>query len=556
MNEIEDTDVLIIGGGINGCGTFRDLCAQGVRCLLIERNDFCAGASAASSRLMHGGLKYLETGEFRLVRESAEERNRLLSNAPHYVSALPTILPLRSVFGGIGPSILRFFRLKAKMNDRGTLITRLGLKLYDIYGRNFRAMPTHRMLSRRRLDQTVRGMDPGIIGAGLYYEGQISHAERLGLELILDGEAMMPGAAGLNHVRLIGNDAGVIAFDDGGTVRRVRPQVVINAGGAWIDRVNAALGLPTALMGGSKGSHLVVDNPALHAALNGHMIYFGTADGRVNLIYPFLGKVLIGSTDIPVDDPDTAACDADETAYLCAVVGEVFPDIPVTPDQIRHRFCGTRPLPRADGDIGLVTRDHSIADLRLPDSGTPVICLIGGKWTTFRGFSEQVTDRVLELLGRQRQRQTGDMAIGGGKGFPATPGARADWLRDQAARTGLDPARLDTLLSRYGTRAAEMLDSLRGEKMLRSLPGYSRQELAFLCRTERVQTLADLVQRRTSIAISGELSAAALAECAEVAAEALGWDVAATQAQIATLAALAGDTLRLADADQAQSVPG
>ena len=124
---VEDFDVAIIGGGINGCGTFRDLCAQGVRCLLIERDDFCAGASSASSRLMHGGLKYLETGEFRLVRESATERNMLLSTAPHVVSALPCIVPVRSWSGGILGSIARFFRMDAKLKDRGFLITALGL---------------------------------------------------------------------------------------------------------------------------------------------------------------------------------------------------------------------------------------------------------------------------------------------------------------------------------------------------------------------------------------------------------------------------------------------
>src|SRR6476619_1126509 len=146
MPEIEDVDVVIIGGGINGCGTFRDLCAQGVKCLLIERDDFTAGASSASSRLMHGGLKYLETGEFRLVKESLTERNMLLATAPHMVTALPSIVPVRSWGGGILGSIARFLRMKSKLKDRGFLITALGLRLYDAYARSWRAMPTHRML--------------------------------------------------------------------------------------------------------------------------------------------------------------------------------------------------------------------------------------------------------------------------------------------------------------------------------------------------------------------------------------------------------------------------
>lgn len=504
MPDIRDVDVLILGGGINGCGTFRDLCAQGVTCLLLEKTDFCAGASAASSRLMHGGLKYLETGEFRLVRESAEERNRLLTNAAHYVSPLPTILPLRSRLGGIVPSILRFLGRPAKLNDRGSLITGLGLTLYDFFGRNFRVMPKHRMLSRTRLDRTISGLDRGIIGAGLYYEGQISHAERLGLELVLDGEAMNPSSSALNHVSVDGEKDGVVTYIRGGQKQHVRPKVIVNAGGAWIDRINASLGIPTQLMGGSKGAHLVVENPALYQALNGHMIYFGTADGRVNLAYPFMGKVLLGATDIKIEDPDAAACDDDEADYLRAVVAEVFPDIPITADQIRHRFSGVRPLPRADGDIGLVTRDHSVAEETLP-GGTPVLCLIGGKWTTFRGFSEQVSDQILKMLGRQRQSSTDDMQIGGGKDYPA-PDQRAGWVSKHAGESGLSPERMETLLSRYGTRAAQIAKDLGSEQALESLPDYSRDELAWLIRNERVGHIDDLLYRRTTIAISGALS--------------------------------------------------
>lgn len=504
MAEMRDIEVLILGGGINGCGTFRDLCAQGVDCLLLERSDFCSGASAGSSRLMHGGLKYLETGEFRLVRESAEERNRLLRNAAHYVSPLPSVLPVRSRFGGILPSILRFFGMKAALNDRGHLITRLGLTLYDLYGRRFRALPRHRMLSRRQLDRTVPGLDRGIVGAGLYYEGQISHAERLGLELVLDGEAMNPGSRALNHVTIEGQADGIVTYSHGGVRHRVRPRIIINAGGAWIDSVNAAIGLDSKLMGGSKGAHLVIENDRLLQALNGHMVYFGTADGRVNLVYPFMGRVLVGSTDIRIDDPDQARCSDAEADYLRGVVAEIFPDIPVTADQIRHRFSGVRPLPRADGDIGMVTRDHCIARLALP-AGTPVLCLIGGKWTTFRRFSEQASDDVLRQLDRPRQASTDNMPIGGGKDFPDA-GTRADWVAECARSAGISPLRAESLLHRYGTRARLIAMELGKDTPLAFLPDYSREELEWLIRHERVGCVDDLLYRRTAIGISGLLN--------------------------------------------------
>ncbi|MEN8685793.1 FAD-dependent oxidoreductase, partial [Marivita sp.] len=422
----------------------------------------------------------------------------------HYVTPLPTILPLRSRLGGVVSSILRFLGWPAKLNDRGSLITGLGLTLYDFFGRNFRVMPKHRMLSRARLDRIVAGLDRRIIGAGLYYEGQISHAERLGLELVLDGEAMNPNSSALNYVTVEGEEEGIVSYVHNGQKRHVRPRVIVNAGGAWIDRVNASLGIPTQLMGGSKGAHLVVENPALYRALNGHMIYFGTADGRVNLVYPFMGQVLLGSTDIKTEDPDTAVCDNEEADYLRGVVAEIFPDIPVTADQIRHRFSGVRPLPRADGDIGLVTRDHSIAERTLP-SGTPVLCLIGGKWTTFRGFSAQVSDQILKLLGRQRHRSTEAMQIGGGKDYPL-PDQRAGWVRKHAGESGLSIRRMENLLERYGTRAAEIANELGSDCPLETVPDYSQEELSYLIRNERVGHVDDLLYRRTTIAISGALS--------------------------------------------------
>ena len=534
MPEVRDIDVLILGGGINGCGTFRDLAAQGIDALLVEREDFCAGASAASSRLMHGGLKYLETGEFGLVRESLVERNRLLTNAAHYVSPLPTILPLRSRLKGILPSAMRFLGLKAKMTDRGSLITRAGLIVYDAYGRRFRTMPTHRILGRRALDARVSRMERGIVAAGLYYEGQLSHAERLGLELVLDAERDNAASRALNHARVESVESGTVTIRHPGGVETVRPRVIVNAGGAWIDSVNADLGIPSALMGGSKGSHIVVDHPELHAALNGHMIYFGTADGRVNLCYPFLGRVLIGATDIPVTDPDEARCEADEVAYMLSSVAEIFPDIPVTEAHVLYRFCGVRPLPRADGEIGLVTRDHSIAELTF-GRDTPVLCLIGGKWTTFRAFSEQATDRVLARLGRDRRIGTEGMAIGGGRGFPREKAARRAWVAETSSATGLGEARVDQLLSRYGTTARRIAAVCRGETPLATLPDHSREELRHLCLTERVGSLADLLCRRTLIGMTGRLSPDVVREVAALVGDALGWDEARRRGEIAAM---------------------
>ena len=522
--------VVILGAGINGCGLFRDLCAQGVDCLLVDRGDFCSGASAAPSRLIHGGIKYLETGEFRLVRESALERNLLLKNAPHYVKPLATVLPIRSVLGGIGPSIKRFFRRPAKLNDRGAVITEIGLWLYDLYGRHFRGMPRHRFLTGRRLRQEMPEIDPAIQSAGIYYEGRITHAERLGLELVRDGLALHPGSAARNHLAVAGRgDGGAIRLHDARTdaTIEVTAEIVVNAGGAWIDKVNAALGIDSRHMGGNKGAHLVVRNQRLHDALKGRMIYFGTRDGRVNLLYPFMGNVLIGSTDVPIADPDQASCDAAELTYLLAVVAEVFPAIPLDPSQVVFTYWGVRPLPRADGlDPGAVSRDHHIAVDQLPGAEVPVLSLIGGKWTTFRGFAEQAADDILRRLGRTRQVGTRDMPIGGGRDYPKDEPGRARFAAELASATGIAPARATTLLDRYGTHArvvAAALDPAQ-DRPLDTLPDYSTGELRQLCRAEAVMTLADLLFRRTDIALSGRLSPSVIEETAGLAAEALGWN--------------------------------
>lgn len=516
MPEIVDYDAVILGGGINGCGTFRDLCLQGLRVLLLEREDFCAGASGASSRLMHGGLKYLETGEFRLVRESLTERNMLLSTAPHYVHPLQVLLPVRSMFGGLVTSALRFLGAKTRLTDRGFLISALGLTVYDLYARAWKAMPNHRMLARRALRRTVPDFAPSITGAAVYYEGQLTHAERLGLELVLDGEAAMPDSLAVNHAEILGAEAGILRYRAGGQTHHVRAKVVVNAGGAWIDKVNAQLGLESRLMGGSRGAHLVVDNPDLLRALDGRMVYYGTPDGRVNLLYPFFGKVLVGATDMAQPDPDLATCTGEEADYLCRSVAEVFPQIPIRPDQIVYRYTGVRPLPASTGDIGGVTRDHSIARLTLPGTPVPVLCLIGGKWTTFRSFSEQAADAVMAHLGVERHSSTAGLAIGGGADFPRDARARAALVADYARLGGLSQARADALLSRYGTRARAYVETLhgKGETMLATRPDHAREEILHLARTERALTVDDILRRRTLIALTGGETRALRAEIA------------------------------------------
>lgn len=515
--------VLIIGAGINGCGTFRDLCLQGVDCLLIDRGDICSGASAAPSRLIHGGIKYLETNEFRLVQESAMERNRLLRNAPHYVKALEVVFPAKTWFGGMWDAMSGYLGLGGRIKERGALLIEIGLRIYDFYSRKVQALPDHRFYNKTALREDFPAITQEAVAAGLYHEGRVTHAERLGLEVVLDGLAAQPESALSTYTEVAGQPMkGVVTLKDTitGETRNVTADVVINAGGAWIDKVNDGLGIATTYMGGSKGSHLIVRHAGLMDAMQGRMMYFGCKDGRFNLIYPFFGNALVGSTDLPQRNPDEAFCSSEETDYLLNMVSEIFPHIHLTRDDVILTYCGVRPLPAANGkDIGDVSRDHSIGRNVLPGTATPVLSLIGGKWTTFRAFSEQTCDAVLTILNRPRKVSTQDLPIGGGRDYPRDDMSRAVFT----AKIG---PRGNELLERYGTCARTVQDfaATTQDKPLASLPGYSSGEIAYLCTHENVRRLADLLLRRTAIAMEGLLTPEVIRETAVIAAMVLGWD--------------------------------
>jgi glycerol-3-phosphate dehydrogenase len=291
--------------------------------------------------------------------------------------------------------------------------------------------------------------------------------------------------------------------------------LVVNAGGAWIDGVNAALGLNSRYMGGTKGSHVVVEKPELLRALGGRMVYFGSADGRVNLLYPFKGKVLIGSTDIPVGHPDEAKPSDEEIGYLLSVVREVFPAISLSRDDMVYAFCGVRPLPYADvSDPGAISRDHSIAEDKLPGTNVPVLSLIGGKWTTYRGFSEEVTDRILARLGKARKASTAELAIGGGRAYPKDEAGRARLAAELGTLSRTSPEAGSLLLARYGTRGREVAEAIGGSdgRRLLSLPDYHVAEIAWIAAHELVRTVDDILRRRTDIALKGEANEKARAE--------------------------------------------
>jgi glycerol-3-phosphate dehydrogenase len=312
--------------------------------------------------------------------------------------------------------------------------------------------------------------------------------------------------------------------------------VIVNTTGAWVDLTNEAMGTGTSFMGGTKGSHIVLDSPALLEACRGREIFFEHTDGRIVLIYPMGDRVLVGTTDVDADMAEDAVCTDGEIEYFFDLIGHVFPAVPVSRDQIVYTFSGVRPLPRHDAtQPGFVSRDYRI-ERRGPGphgTGAVVLSLVGGKWTTFRALAEHMTDDVLAELGMGRKVSTAQLAIGGGAGFPADDAGVQKWIKAHMA-AGRDADRTAGLLTRYGTRAEAVMEYLDAgpDRPLHSTRELSVRELEFMATHEQVGHLVDVLIRRTSLAFRGLVTGELLNEVAEVLAVPLHWDAAARAAEI------------------------
>ena len=540
LKQKPEVSVLIVGGGINGLGTFRDLALNGVDVLLIEKGDFCSGASSASSHMAHGGIRYLENGEFRLVREAVQERNRLLQNAPHVVKPLPTTIPIFKRFSGLLNAPLKFLGALDKPAERGAVVIKLGLMMYDAYTGAQRTVPRHRFYSREESLSRWKHLNREIVNTAVYYDGAILQPERLGVELVLDAEAENPNARALNYVSMIGGDEDTILLRDELTDQTydVRPKLLINAAGPWIDFTNRKLGLSTRFIGGTKGSHIVVRNEELRREIGDHEFFFENEDGRIVLIFPFFDCIMIGTSDIPLENPDEAYCTEEEIEYFLSLTRRIFPALSLTRDQIVFQFSGVRPLPHSTAKTaGQISRDHSIEVLSgdWTNLRFPVYSLVGGKWTTFRAFAEQVTDKTLAYLKLPRLKDTRSLPIGGGRGYPLETGELRRQIESLSAWTGVSRERLKALFERYGTRTESIATYMNGgtDFIFRTLPDYSLREIIFLAQHEKICHLDDFLLRRSMLAMLGRVTGDMVKELAGALGNALGWDEERKAAEVA-----------------------
>ncbi|WP_425666694.1 FAD-dependent oxidoreductase [Vibrio tubiashii] len=525
LETTNEFDVVVIGGGINGISVFRELALQGVKVLMVEKDDFCSKASAAPSRMIHGGLRYLENGEFDLVKEALFERNRLLDNAPHLVAPLETTIPIYSTWSGMFDGLLKFLGLKDRPSQRGSVVIKLGLTLYDWFTKRDQLMPAHKMHSTKSTRQRWPLMGNQVRSSATYFDAWISSPERLAIELIQEG--IEAGGIALNYSK-------VTQFNDGelrltqrqlGKSVNVSTQHIVNATGAWVDFTNGLLQAPSQYMQGTKGSHIIVDNQQLVDQLDGNMLFYENSEGRVCILFPYFGKVLIGSTDIPVSDPESVKCTEEEIDYILLSLKGVLPELEISRSQIVYQFCGVRPLPSVNtSTTGQIPRSHSIK--RDSIGKTKVYSLIGGKWTTFRAFGEEVADELLASLNIERRCSTKQKAIGGGANYPANESEQELYLyRLRESYPYRSMHQLNVWLKRYGTKCEELLRCLDShcDQPLRSLPDYTVGEINYILQTEFVATTLDVILRRTSIAIEGKLNNQVFDELSELVATHFNW---------------------------------
>ena len=429
--------VLILGAGINGAAVARELAINGIPVCMVDTGDVAGGATSRSSRLIHGGLRYLEYRDTALVRESLLERERLLKVAPHFVKPLRLTIPVERRFGGLWAGFLRFSGLtqttlgqtllKFGRGPRGLLAIKTGLSMYDCLARSD-SLPTHRIESATDESSTsvasTSHNKPQVAQRFRwlcsYSDAQIEFPERFVLAMLEDARRAADANSTMLEIlpyhRAVASKSStnisiVPTNDDrptGNTAppKTITPSIIINATGAWGDRTLEALGVrERQLFAGTKGSHLFTTHQPLIDALNENGIYAEASDGRLIFILPCAGGVLIGTTDDRFeDDPGNAVATPNDVDYLLQMVSDIFPDIGLTADDVCMHHAGVRPLPKFDGPAAAIPRGHSLEESRF--GSIPILTLVGGKLTTCRSLAEDVTHRVCQLSQHTQTNET------------------------------------------------------------------------------------------------------------------------------------------------------
>jgi glycerol-3-phosphate dehydrogenase len=513
-------DVLIIGGGIVGTGIARDLALRGLKVGLVEQRDLASGTSSRPTRLIHGGLRYLEMFDFALVRTDMREREVLLRKAPHLVQPLRFLMPM------YGKGVLYRAKLQA------------GMQLYDVLSFD-KSLPTRQWLTRREALNAEPGLNPtDLQGAWQFYDGQVSLVERLVIENALD--AASEGGVILTYARaerFVRDATGAVvgaAIRDAVSGREIeaRARLTVNASGPWLDLTTAGLRPGRRpLLRLTKGVHLVTPSATQHA----HVLY-AQRDGRLFFVIPWLGYSLVGTTDTDYHgDPADVAATAEDVEYLVEEAQRAFPGGRFS--EVLYTWAGVRALVRIEHvSEGKVSRKHALYDHARRDGVPGIVSVVGGKITGYRAIAEEVGDLVARRLGHQDR---GDSVT---QLRPLPGGHLADltdyveqniWPRAQAL--GLDRPQADHLGSIYGSLASLVLDRAeRNPALAQRVCPHQPTILAQLERAvmdEWALSLGDVLLRRTPLG----LEACQALDCLEVIAHhmagLLGWNAAERERQ-------------------------
>lgn len=517
--EREGVDLLAIGGGVTGAAVLRDAASRGLHTLLVERDDFASGTSGHSSKMIHGGLRYLAEGALGVTRESCRERDRLLRLDPELVRPVRFLLP--SYEGGKLP----LWQVRAALLAYSALA-------------NFRRTARFRMLSP---DEAL-GFCPalrrdGLRGAGVYVDGQVDDA-RLVLETLKSARRL--GAEAANHAEVTEFLTGERGLLYGARVRDVlsgraydlRAGVIVNAAGPAVERVR---GLQrrgdTARLRPAKGIHLVIPRERIQTQ---GCVTFVAEDGRQLFLHPFGDVALLGTTDDWSEEIDAPTVSIEEVHYLLGAANLAFPEAALTTNDLRSVYAGVRPLVAAGDEaapVSSVSREHCVEE-----DGSGLVSAWGGKLTTHRAMAEEIVDRAARRLAREGRRLRGsgtwDLPLRDER-VPAT-----ELAGEIEARYALPPACVDELVRSHGAQALALL--AEAPPKLRAPIGSSRfvwAALPWAVRSECAATLCDVLERRVRLAVFAiGQGTAELATLARVAGEAAGWDEARTRDEAAAYA--------------------
>ena len=508
----EPVDLLVIGGGITGAGIARDAALRGFRTALVDKGDFGSGTSSHSSRLIHGGIRYLEQRDFRLVFEASRERRVLLRIAPHLVRPLPFLFP-----------VYRGARVPAWK-------LRAGMWLYDALAA-FRNVKRHRWLNPKQVRSAEPALkDRGLTGAALYWDAQTDDAR---LVLATMRSAARAGALVANYAEVTsllkpdGRVRGAVVRDVlSGETRTVRALVVVNAGGPWVDALRR-MDDPAAppLLRLTKGAHVAV--PRRRIGHEGAITLFSPLDGRVMFVLPWGELSYVGTTDTDADaPPDGVRVTADDVTYLLRSANAAFPHAHLAANDVVSVWAGLRPLLRQDQGAApsQVSREH-----RVVESAQGLITIAGGKLTTYRVMARDVADRVAarlhELDGRPvaRRPPTDRLPLPGGEA------AELGVLVEGARARGVPEATARHLVASYGSDAAAVLnlvdrDRALGEPIVGGRPEIWA-EVAHAVEREMALRIQDVLVRRLHLFYEyAEQATAVAAPVAQRMKNLLGWD--------------------------------